>query len=52
MRITHARDWILWSFIAAIIVVAATEYYTERQQRMSAPAYVYKIIATPDHSTH
>lgn len=52
MRITYTRDWILWTFIAAIIVIAATEIYTERQKRMSAPEYVYKIIVTPDHSTH
>jgi hypothetical protein len=52
MRITYTRDWILWSLIAAIIVIAATEIYAGRQQRMSAPEYVYKIIVTPDHSTH
>lgn len=48
----YARDWIAWSLLAAIIVVASTEYYVERQKGMSAPQYVYRIIATPDHATH
>jgi hypothetical protein len=52
MRITYTRDWILGSLIAAIFVIAVTEIYAERQKRMTAPEYVYKIIATPDHATH
>lgn len=52
MRTTYARDWIAWSLVAAIIVVVATEIYVERQKGMSAPAYAYKIIVTPEHTTH
>ena len=49
---TYARDWIAWSLVAAILVIAVTEVYTERQKHMTAPEYVYKIIVTPDHSSH
>lgn len=42
------RDWIAWSLLAAIGVVAGTEYYVQQQTGMSTPAYVYKIVVTPD----
>jgi hypothetical protein len=47
----YYRDWIAWSVLTAIIVVLSTEYYVQRQTGMSSAAYVYKIVATPDHST-
>jgi hypothetical protein len=42
------RDWIAWSLLAGIVVVAATEYYVQRQHGMSTPTYVYKVVVTPD----
>ena len=45
------RDWIAWSLVAGIAVVAATEYYVERQTGMSSAEYVYKIVVTPDRSS-
>jgi len=43
------RDWIAWSLLAAIGIVAGTEYYVQQQTGMSTPAYVYKIVVTPEH---
>jgi len=34
--------------LAAIAVVAGTEYYVKQQTGMSTPHYVYKIVVTPD----
>lgn len=42
------RDWIAWSIIAAIAVVAGTEYYVRQNTGLSTPDYVYKIVVTPD----
>jgi hypothetical protein len=42
------RDWIAWSLLAAIGIVAGTEYYVQQQTGMSTPVYVYKIVVTPD----
>lgn len=42
------RDWIAWSLLAAIGIVAGTEYYVQKQTGMSTPTYVYKIVVTPD----
>ncbi len=44
----YYRDWIAWTLLAAIIVVAGTEYYVQRQTGMSSAAYVYKIVVTSD----
>lgn len=41
------RDWIAWSLLAGIIVVAATEYYVQTQTGMSTPVYVYKVVVKP-----
>lgn len=49
---SYARDWIAWSLVAAILVIAVTEYYTERQKGLTAPEYVYKIIVTPSRTSH
>lgn len=49
---TYARDWIAWSLLAAIIIVAAAEYHAARQSSISPSGYVYRIIVTPDHTTH
>jgi len=42
------RDWIAWSLLAGIAVVAATEYYVQQQTGMSTAQYVYKIVVTAD----
>jgi hypothetical protein len=39
-------DWIAWSLILAIAVIAGTEYYVQRQTGMSSVQYVYKIVVT------
>jgi len=44
------RDWIAWSLLAAIAVVAGTEYYVQQQTGMSTAQYVYKIVVTPETS--
>lgn len=46
---TYSRDWIAWTLLAAIVIVAATEYYVRQQVGVSTPEYVYKIVATPQH---
>lgn len=51
MRRTY-RDWIAWSLVAAIAVVAGTEYFVQKQTGMSTPAYVYKIVVTGERPTH
>jgi hypothetical protein len=51
MRPTY-RDWIAWSLVVAIAVVAGTEYYVQRQTGMSTAKYVYKIVVTADRPTH
>ena len=40
------RDWIAWSLLAAIAVIAGTEYYVQQQTGMSTTSYVYKIVVT------
>ena len=40
------RDWIAWSLVAAIVVIAGTEYYVRQQTGMSTPTYVYKVVVT------
>jgi hypothetical protein len=47
MRRTY-RDWIAWSLVAAIAVVAGTEYYVRQQTGMSTADYVYKVVVTAD----
>jgi hypothetical protein len=42
------RDWIAWSLLAGIAVIAATEYYVQQQTGMSTSNYVYKVIVTAD----
>lgn len=42
------RDWIAWSLIAGIAVVAGVEYYVQQQTGMSTGEYVYKIVVTAD----
>ena len=42
------RDWIAWSLVMAIAVVAGTEYYVQRQTGMSTAAYVYKVVVTAE----
>lgn len=49
---TYARDWIAWTLIAAIAVVAASEIYAQQHAQVSPAKYVYKILVTPDHSSH
>jgi len=39
-------DWIAWSLILAIAVIAGTEYYVQQQTGMSSAQYVYKIVVT------
>jgi hypothetical protein len=48
MRGTYYRDWIAWSLLAAIIIIAATEYYVQTTTGMTTPEYVYKIVVTPN----
>lgn len=43
------RDWIAWSLVAAIAVVAGTEYYVQQKTGMSTATYVYKVVVTPQH---
>ena len=52
MRTTHYRDWIAWSLVAAIAVVAATEIYARQHAQISPSEYAYKIIVTPEHTSH
>jgi hypothetical protein len=46
MRISN-RDWIAWSILAAIMVVAAGAYYAQLQPRAGDGVPVYKIVVTP-----
>lgn len=46
------RDWIAWSLLLGIVIVAGTEYYVERQTGMSTAQYVYKIVVTADRPDH
>jgi hypothetical protein len=39
------REWITWSFLAAVIVVGAAYYYADSTW---TPANVYKIVVTPN----
>jgi len=45
-------DWIAWSLILAIAVIAGTEYYVQRQTGMSSAQYVYKIVVTGERPAH
>ncbi len=45
-------DWIAWSLILAIAVIAGTEYYVQQQTGMSSAQYVYKIVVTGERSGH
>jgi hypothetical protein len=45
---SYYRDWIAWSLILGIAVIAGTEYYVQQKTGMSTPQYVYKIVVTPD----
>jgi hypothetical protein len=47
MRRTYS-DWIAWSLVAAIAVVAGTEYYVRQQTGLSTVDYVYKIVVTAE----
>ena len=49
---TYSRAWIAWTLLAAVIVVAASEYYVRQQTGLSSTDYVYKIVVTPDRTTH
>lgn len=49
---THSRDWIAWTLVAAIVVVAASEYYVRQQTGLSTSEYAYKIVVTPERTTH
>jgi hypothetical protein len=49
---TYSRDWIAWTLLAAVLVVAASEYYVRQQTGLSSTDYVYKIVVTPDRTTH
>ena len=42
------RDWIAWTLLAGIIVVASTEYYVRQTTGLSTAAYVYKIVVTAE----
>ncbi len=44
----YYRDWIAWSLIAGLAVIAGTEYYIQQTTGMSTTTYVYKIVVTPD----
>ena len=46
------RDWIAWSLVAGIAVIAGGEYYMQRTTGMSTAQYVYKIVVTADRPTH
>jgi hypothetical protein len=45
---SYYRDWIAWSLILGIAVIAGTEYYVQQTTGMSTTHYVYKIVVTPD----
>ena len=49
---TAYRDWIAWSLLVGIVVIASTEYYVQRQTGMSTTEYVYKIVVTADRPAH
>ena len=49
---TYSRDWIAWTLVAAIVVIAATEYYVRQQTGLSTSEYAYKIVVTPERTTH
>ena len=51
MRRTYGRDWIAWSLLAAIAIVAGTEYYVQRTTGQTTTDYVYKIVVTSDRSS-
>jgi hypothetical protein len=44
----YYRDWIAWSLIVGIAVIAGTEYYVQQTTGMSTADYVYKIVVTPE----
>jgi hypothetical protein len=46
----YLRDWIAWSLLVGIAVVAGTEYYIKSTTGLSTPEYVYKIVVTPNSS--
>jgi hypothetical protein len=48
MRRTYGRDWIAWSLVVGIAIVAGTEYYIQRTAGMTTTDYVYKIVVTAD----
>jgi hypothetical protein len=48
MRRTYGRDWIAWSLVVGIAIVAGTEYYIQRTEGMTTTDYVYKVVVTPD----
>lgn len=49
---TYSRDWIAWTLLAAIVVVAASEYFVRQQTGLSSGEYAYKIVVTPERTTH
>ncbi len=46
------RDWIAWSLVAGIAVVAGTEYYVQQTTGVSVSQHVYKIVVTADRPSH
>jgi hypothetical protein len=46
------RDWIAWSLVLGVAIIAASEYYVERQTGMSGVQYIEKIVVTAHRPTH
>jgi hypothetical protein len=48
MRLSN-RDWIAWSILAAMAVIAGAYY---AQQRVNASSDVYRIVVTAERPAH
>jgi len=47
MRLSN-RDWIAWSILTAIVLVAGAYFYAQQQMGTSPAVEVYRIVVTPD----
>jgi hypothetical protein len=53
MRGTYPRDWIAWSLVAAIAIVAGAEYFAQQTGRPSPIIYLgEKLVVTAPRPSH
>lgn len=53
MRGTYKRDWIAWSLVAGIAIVAGAEFFAQQTGRTSPIVYLgEKVVVTAPRPSH